>query len=164
MGFTAAWTFFKKSGDDGGSASSPLMSAKKTRIFKGLFIFIRCYTQYCSGVKKGVLAHAFFADTIISLGKWSCGDPPRGLFFLRVFCTHTRIFLWFPRFAAFLGGEYCVRHITYYERVRGYRADVSCCIGKKCLTGATQTGRCGRVCFFNVFVVKFECKYGNLCV
>ena len=56
-----------------------------------------------------------------------------------------------------------MRHIVYYERVRGYRADVSCCTAKMYLVSVIQTGRSGRICFFNVLVVKFECKYGNLC-
>ena len=57
-----------------------------------------------------------------------------------------------------------MRHIVYYERVRGHRADqLSCFTAKIYLVSVIQTGRSGRICFFNVLVVKFECKYGNLC-
>ena len=57
-----------------------------------------------------------------------------------------------------------MRHIVYYERFRGYRADVSCCTAKMYLACVIQTGRSGRICFFfNFLVVKFECKCGNLC-
>ena len=52
-----------------------------------------------------------------------------------------------------------VRQIIYCQRFSDYRADVSCCITKIYLTSAIQTGRCGRICLFNLTVAEFECKY-----
>ena len=46
-----------------------------------------------------------------------------------------------------------------YERVRGYRVDVSCRTNETHVARDIQTSRCGRICFFNVLVVKFEGKY-----
>ena len=46
-----------------------------------------------------------------------------------------------------------MRHIVYYERFRGYRADVSCCTAKMYLVSVIQTGRSGRI----------ECKCDDLC-
>ena len=33
-----------------------------------------------------------------------------------------------------------------------------------CLMSHIQTDRCERIYFFNVLVMKFECKHGDLCV
>ena len=45
-----------------------------------------------------------------------------------------------------------VRHFVYCECFSSYRADVSCCTNWICLISHIQTGRCGRICFFNVLL------------
>ena len=56
-----------------------------------------------------------------------------------------------------------VRRLYIIERFSGYRADVSCVTTKICLVSTIQTDRCGRICFLNLIVAKFECKY-RVCV
>ena len=56
-------------------------------------------------------------------------------------------------------GSIVVRQFVYCERLGYYRADVPCCTNKICLLVTIQTGRCGRIFFFNLFVAELECKY-----
>ena len=68
-------------------------------------------------------------------------------------------FCCFQGFVAFWGGHCCGAAYVYFECFSGFRADVSCCPTKIYLTSAIQTGRCGRICLFNLTVAEFECKY-----
>ena len=65
----------------------------------------------------------------------------------------------FQGFVAFWGGHCCGAAYVYFECFSGFRADVSCCTTKIYLTSAIQTGRCGRICLFNLTVAECECKY-----
>ena len=53
-----------------------------------------------------------------------------------------------------LGGDCCGAACVYCERFSGYRAYVPCCTIEMCLISVIQTGRCGRIFFFNLVVVE----------